>query len=60
MLFGGTGGVVYKVLVLINDATGNIIARILKNIAELIPTRVAMILFLCRQRFLNLIVNQEL
>ncbi len=54
MLFGGTGGVVYKVLVLINDATGNIIARILKNIAELIPTRVAMIFILVSAKVLKL------
>lgn len=54
MLFGGTGGVVYKLIVLINDATGNVLARILKNIAELIPTRIAMIFMFVSGKVLKL------
>lgn len=54
MLFGGTGGIVYKIIVIINDATGNIIARILKNIAELIPTRIALIFMLVSAKVLKL------
>lgn len=43
LIFGGTGGVVYRMLSLICDSTGHMLARIFKNLAEFIPTRLAVV-----------------
>lgn len=54
LLFGGVGGVCYKLIVLMNDYTGNIFHRILKNIGELIPVRIAVVFMLISEKLLNM------
>lgn len=54
LIFGGVGGVVYKVLVIINDATGQVLARAVKNIAEFIPTRIAVLFMIVSAKVLKL------
>lgn len=41
--FGGVGGVAYRVISIISDATGQKFAKIVKNLSEVIPTRIATI-----------------
>lgn len=40
IVFGGTGGIVYKLLVMVNDCSEDLFARILRNTADFIPARV--------------------
>lgn len=54
LIFGGAGGICYKLIVIINDATGQIFARILKNIAELVPARLASLFILISAKLLNM------
>lgn len=54
LLFGGAGGVCYKLIVLINDSTGQIFARVLKNIAELLPVRIAVIFIIISEKLLDM------
>lgn len=43
IVFGGAGGVVYKLLTCINDASDSLFPRVLRNIADLIPARIAVL-----------------
>lgn len=54
LIFGGVGGVCYKMIVIINDSTGQIFARVLKNIAELIPARIAAFFILISSKLLSM------
>lgn len=54
LLFGGAGGVCYKLIVLMNDSTGHIFHRVLKNIAELIPARIAALFILISEKLLGM------
>lgn len=54
IVFGGAGGVVYKLLVIINDATDQLFARILRNIADFIPARIATLFMLMSAKILKM------
>lgn len=52
--FGGTGGIAYKLMVAANEASGSLFTRIVRNIAELIPSRIAVISMLISAKTLSL------
>lgn len=54
LVFGGFGGVCYKLIVIISDSTGSISARILKNIAEFIPVRFAVVFMFISAKLLKM------
>ena len=54
IVFGGAGGVVYKLLVIINDAADRLFARILRNIADFIPARIATLFMLMSAKILKM------
>lgn len=54
LIFGGVGGVCYKLIVIISDSTGQVFVRVLKNIAEFIPARVAAFFILISAKLLSM------
>ncbi|MDO4300839.1 MAG: cobalamin biosynthesis protein [Clostridia bacterium] len=54
LVFGGFGGVCYKLIVIISNSTGSISARILKNIAEFIPVRFAVVFMFISAKLLKM------
>ncbi|MDO5388681.1 MAG: cobalamin biosynthesis protein, partial [Clostridia bacterium] len=54
MLFGGVGGVVYKLMVLINDASGQLFIRIIKNLADFLPARLGVVFMFVSVKILSL------
>lgn len=54
IVFGGAGGIVYKLLVIINDSTDRIFVRILRNIADFIPARIAVLFMFMSGKILKM------
>lgn len=54
LVFGSAGGVVYRVLSLISDSTRELTARVFKNLAEFIPTRLALVFMFISAKLLKM------
>ncbi len=54
IIFGSTGGIVYKLAVIINGATGRLFVRVIKNLADFIPTRVFALFLIIAAKILSL------